>query len=343
MAREFYTYTLPNGIRGIHKRTNRPVSHCGIAINAGSRDELDHEQGLAHFIEHCIFKGTKKRKTFHILSRLDAVGGEINAYTTKEETWVYASFLNHHFERAVELLADITFQSTFPEKEIQKEKDVIIDEINSYLDSPGEMIFDEFEHMVFAGHPLGRSILGTEPSVKSFGRENIFDMMDRRYRMDQIVFSSVGNMSLKEAKFLANKHLGSFASATTTSKRQAFSDYIPKSEELVKDTFQVHYIIGGQAYGSSHPNKLGLVLLNNYLGGPAMNSRLNLMIREKYGFTYNIESHYSPYSETGLMQVYLGTDKKFFERSRKLVLKELQALRDKRMGPTQLHNAKQQL
>ena len=343
MAKEFYTFVLSNGIRCIHKRSNRPVSHCGLVVNAGSRDELEHEQGLAHFIEHCIFKGTRKRKTFHILSRLDSVGGEINAYTTKEETWVYASFLNQHFERALDLISDICFQSTFPEKEIEKEKDVIIDEINSYLDSPSEMIFDEFEEMVFAGHPLGRSILGTEESVKSFSRQNIFDMVGRRYRTDQMVFSSVSNLPLKEVKRLAEKYLGEIKTEVTTESRAKFEGSKSLTKEEKKDTFQVHYILGSEAYGHTHENKMGLVLLNNYLGGPAMNSRLNLMIREKYGFGYNIESHFSPYAETGLFQIYLGTDQKFFSKSKKLILKELDVLREKKLGPTQFHSAKQQL
>lgn len=343
MAKEFYTYTLPNGLRCIHKRTNRNVSHLGLVINAGSRDELDHQEGLAHFIEHSIFKGTKKRKTFHILSRLDSVGGEINAYTTKEETWVYASFLNDHFERALELVSDICLNSVFPEKEIEKEKDVIIDEINSYLDTPGEIIFDEFEEMVYDGHPLGRSILGTVDSVKGLSRDDIFDMVDRRYRMDQMVFSSVGNFSISEVKALANKYLGHIKTNSSNEKRSQFEGYNAQSKEEKRDTYQVHYIVGNEAYGAANKKKTALILLNNYLGGPAMNSRLNLMIREKHGFTYNIESNYTAYQETGVLQIYLGTDEKFFNRSKKLVQKELKTLRDKRLGPTQLHNAKQQL
>ena len=343
MAKEFHTYTLPNGLRCIHKRTNRDVSHLGLIVNAGSRDELENEEGLAHFIEHSIFKGTKKRKTFHILSRLDSVGGEINAYTTKEETWVYASFLKAHFERALELVGDICLNSVFPEKEIQKEKDVIIDEINSYLDTPGEIIFDDFEELVFNGHPLGRNILGTVDSVKSLKRQDIFNMFERRYRMDQMVFSSVGNQTLAEVKELANKYLGHIKTQPSEDKRQLFTGYKPVSKEEKRDGYQIHYILGNQAYGSGDKQKTALILLNNYLGGPAMNSRLNLMIREKHGFTYNIESNYTAYQETGVLQIYLGTDEKFFGRSKKLVQKELKTLRDKKLGPTQLHNAKQQL
>ena len=176
-----------------------------MIINAGSRDEWEKEEGLAHFIEHCIFKGTKKRKTYHILSRLDSVGAEINAYTTKEETWVYASFVKHHFDRAAELIADICFNSIFPEREIKKEKDVIIDELNAYQDSPGEQIFDDFEEVLYAGHPLGRSILGTERSVEALNRDDIFEFIGRRYRGDQMVFSVVGDFTPKKVERIARK------------------------------------------------------------------------------------------------------------------------------------------
>ena len=340
---EFYTFTLPNGIRVIHRQTPRQVSHCGLIINAGSRDELEHQQGLAHFIEHSIFKGTQKRKAFHILSRLDSVGAEINAYTTKEETWVYASMMEQHFERALELIADITFNSIFPEKEINKEKDVIVDEINSYLDSPGEQIFDDFEEQIFEGHAIGRNILGTEESVRELGREDIFEFMGRRYRTDQIVFSSVGMTSAKKVKRLCEKYLGAFQSEASVGKRLPFDDYIPRHIAAERDTFQMHYVLGGVSYSHADPKRTGMILLNNYLGGPAMNSRLNLRIREKYGYAYNIESSYHSYSDTGVFQVYLGTDPKFFNRTKKLVDRELTLLREKEMSATQLHQAKQQL
>jgi predicted Zn-dependent peptidase len=319
------------------------VSHCGLIINAGSRDELEHQQGLAHFIEHSIFKGTTKRKTYHILSRLDSVGAEINAYTTKEETWVYASFMDHHLDRAVELISDICFNSTFPEKEINKEKDVIIDEINSYLDSPGEMIFDEFEEQVYSGHPIGRNILGTIDSVKALSRDDIFELTGRRYRTDQMVFSSVGPSSLEKIKRVCEKYLGHFQSEKSNDVRKPFTGYTPTHAVIDKETFQLHYLIGTEAYSAADDKKTGLVLLNNLLGGPAMNSMLNLQIREKFGIAYNIESAYQPYSDTGLFQIYLGTDEKSFAKAEKLVFKELQKLRDKALGVAQLHMAKQQL
>lgn len=340
---EFHTFQLSNGIRVIHKQTDREVSHCGLIINAGSRDELDHQQGLAHFIEHSIFKGTKRRKTFHILSRLDSVGAEINAYTTKEETWIYASYLEKHLDRAVELIADICFNSTFPEKELEKEKDVIVDEINSYLDAPSEMIFDDFEEQVFAGHPIGRNILGTVDSVRNLSREDVFELISRRYRTDQMVFSIVGPTSVDKIKKVCEKHLSHFKSETSVEDRKPFLNYKPTEVEVNKDTYQVHYLLGNVTYGNGHKNKTGLILLNNILGGPAMNSRLNLHIREKYGMAYNIESNYSSYYDTGIFQVYLGTDERFFAKAEKLVLNEMKKFREQALGTTQLHMAKQQL
>ncbi len=343
LTMEFQIHTLNNGIRVIHKQTNRTVSHCGLVINSGSRDELADEHGLAHFIEHGLFKGTKKRKTHHILNRLDVVGGELNASTSKEDTWVHASFLNAHYERALDLIADIVFNSTFPEKEISKEKDVIIDEINSYLDSPDDTIFDEFESMIFSNHPLGRTILGTAESVKKLTSKNALDMIHRCYRTDKMVFSSVSSLPLEKVVALTEKYLGNFYSPSSNNARTSFSKYQPNNIEINKDTFQVHYLLGNIAYSETHANKTGLILLNNYLGGPSMNNKLSMNIREKHGLAYNIESSYIAYQDTGFFSIYLGTDKKFFEKSKKLIYKELQKLRENKLGTLQLHQAKQQL
>lgn len=340
---EFTTFELSNGLRVIHRQTNGEVGHCGIVVNAGSRDEREHQQGLAHFIEHCIFKGTSKRKTYHILSRLDSVGGEINAYTTKEETWVYASFLGKHLDRAVELIADICFNSVFPEKEIAKEKDVIVDEINSYLDSPDEMILDDFEDLIFEGHPIGRNILGTVDSVRSFTQNDIFEFTGRRYRANQIVLSSCGPANAEKLRRICEKHLAEVIPNGSIDPRAPFTGYTPKHTELNRETFQVHYILGTEAFAASDENKTGLVLLNNLLGGPAMNSRLNLHIRERHGIAYNIESGYQPYSDTGVFHIYLGTDERMFNRAKRLVNSELKRLREKKLGTAQLHMAKQQL
>lgn len=312
-------------------------------MNAGSRDEREHQQGLAHFIEHCIFKGTEKRKTYHILSRLDSVGAEINAYTTKEETWVYASFMENHLSRAVELISDICFHSIFPEKEIVKERDVIIDEINSYQDAPGEIIFDEFEEQVYAGHMIGRNILGTVESVNKLGREDIFDLIGRRYRTDQMVFSSVGPSTPARIRKVCERYFGEVKSSSVENDRMPFADYHPRRVEDQREVYQVHYMLGNIAYPAGEDRKTALTLLNNLLGGPAMNSRLNLAIREKHGMAYHIESSYTPYSDTGLFQVYLGTDERFFAKAERLVNTELKKLREKALGTTQLHMAKQQL
>lgn len=344
MEEKLIEFKLDNGLKGIHQQIdNAVVSHFGITIKAGSRDELDNEMGLAHFIEHSIFKGTTKRKPYHILSRLDAVGGEINAYTTKEETCIYGSFLNVYYERAIELIADILFDSVFPDNEINKEKDVIIDEINSYLDNPSEQIFDDFEDLVFKGHSIGRNILGTENSVKSFTKNSILKFIKRNYVASNIVFSSVGNIDSKRISNLCFKYLNRSFEEKSEIKRKVFTTYSQKSEKVLKDTHQVHCVIGNLAYDINSDKRRGLILLNNVLGGLGLNSRLNLNIREKYGLTYSIESNYTAYSDTGLFNVYFSGEKKSLDRIIKLVNKEFKNFRDKKMGINQLYQAKQQL
>jgi len=341
---EFSVFTLSNGIRVIHSQiSHSAVSHCGFMVNAGSRDEIDAEHGLAHLVEHTIFKGTSKRKAFHILNRLDSVGGEINAYTTKEETSVYASFLNEHFERALELLTDITFHSVFPEKELKKEKEVIIDEINAYQDSPSEQIFDDFEELIYANQPIGRGILGTTDNVRQMNRGTLLNFYKKHYTPSRVVFSSVGSMPVAKLKRLLEKHLGSIVSTKQDYHRVAYSNYQQADKVVKRELYQAHCMIGNVAYSLEDERRRGMVLLNNILGGPGMNSRLNLNVREKYGFAYYLESNYSPYTDTGLFAVYLGTDQKSLSKTKKLVFKELQKLRDTRLGTVQLHNAQQQL
>jgi predicted Zn-dependent peptidase len=337
-------FNLSNSIKCIHQQVDTAeVSHFGITINAGSRDELEGEQGLAHFIEHCIFKGTAKRKPFHILSRLDAVGGEINAYTTKEETCIYGSFLNIYYERAIELIADILFNSSFPTHEIQKEKDVIIDEINSYMDSPSEQIFDDFEDQVFKGHPIGRNILGTVDSVNSFEKKDIQAFIERNYTADNISISSVGKIKLDKFIRLCDKYFGVEFEKNTAKKRHPFIGYNTVQSEIKRDTHQVHTMIGNLAYDMHNEKRRGLILLNNVLGGQGLNNRLNLNIREKYGLTYSIESNFIPYTDTGIFQVYFSAEKKFHSKIVKLIHKEFAKLRDRELGTNQLHLAKQQL
>ena len=340
---DYESYTLENGIRIIHLQTKSAVGHCGLIINAGSRDEEEHEHGMAHFIEHTIFKGTKKRKAYHILSRLDDVGGEINAYTTKEETTIHTSFLKNDYERAMELISDITFNSTFPGKEITREKEVIIEEINSYKDDPAELIFDEFEELIFKNQPLGKNILGNPKDLRRFTKKDIEAFIERNYHTDEMVLCSVGDISFTKFKKLANKYFGQISSNPRNKKRIGIGSYIPETKIVEKNTFQTHCVIGNISYNSYDDKKVTMTLLDNMLGGPGLNSRLSLLLREKHGLAYHVESNYSPYSDIGVFSVYFGTDKENFEKCIKLIKKEFEALRTKKLGEVQLKKAKRQL
>jgi predicted Zn-dependent peptidase len=340
---EFERAVLSNGIRVIHKRVGGPVAHCGLIINTGSRDESEKEEGIAHFIEHVIFKGTKKRKAYHILSRMEDVGGEINAYTGKEDTTLHASFMKNDYERAIELLSDITFNSTFPTKELEKEKAVIIDEINSYEDSPAELIFDHFEELLFPDHPLGRNILGSPKKVQGFNSDDIHRFIDRNYHTHDMVFSSVGDIPMEKLLYFLEKYLGELNIPKSAKRRQDVGAYKPKTRKVKRDTYQTHVIMGGRSLPADDDRSTAMVLLNNLLGGPGMNSRLNLAIRERYGFCYNIESFYHPYSDTGVFGIYFSTDKGTADKSIHLVQKELKLLREKKLGVQQLSRAKKQL
>ncbi len=338
-----YTFVLKNGIRIIHQEVSSPVSHFGVIINTGSRDEEVNEQGLAHFIEHVIFKGTKTRKAFHILNRIEDVGGELNAYTTKEETAVYATFLSEYYQRSMELISDILINSTFPEKELEKEKEVVIEEINSYKDSPSELIFDEFEEILFDGHPIARNILGTPENIKVFSREHILKFIQTNYHTDQIVLSSVGNISSSKFQKLCEHYFGVIPENTRSHQRLHFDKYIPGRRKVTKDTFQAHCIVGNIAPDITSPQRLGMVLLNNILGGQSMNSRLNMALRERHGMAYNVESNYTAYSDTGEFSVYFGTDKENMDRALALVRKEFRRLKEEKLGTQQFSRAKKQL
>ncbi|MCK5730231.1 MAG: insulinase family protein [Draconibacterium sp.] len=339
----FLTYKLKNGIRIIHKNTESPVAHLGVLINTGSRDEKKGEHGLAHFIEHSVFKGTKKRRAFHILSRIEGVGGELNAYTTKEETVLYSTFLSEYYERAAELLSDILLNSVYPEKEIEREKEVIFEEINSYKDSPSELIFDEFEELAYDGHSIARNILGTRKNIRKFNRDSIHKFIENNYHTDQIVISSVGNYDFNELVNLLNIYFGETPEKLRKPSRKIFNNYIPENRSIEKNTFQAHCIIGNIAFDIQHKKRIVMVLLNNILGGAAMNSRLNLALRERRGMAYNVESNYTAYSDTGLFNVYFGTDKENLDKAVALVQKEFKLLRDKKLGAIQLSKAKKQL
>ena len=334
---------LPNGIRLIHKEKKGEIAHLVLMVETGTRDELAHENGLAHFVEHTIFKGTQNRKAYHILSCLDNVGGDLNAFTTKEETCIQATFLKQHYKRSLDLFADIAFHSTFPENELAKEKEVILDEINSYLDSPSDEIYDIFEEMVFKGHPLSRNILGTSELVKGFKRQDILDFMSHNYSTDQMILASIGDINFKEFEKLAMTYFGVQPAHLVNKKREIFKGYQPENRIEERKNHLSHCMIGGIAPKFCSPLKMPIVMLNNILGGPAMSSRLGLNIREKYGFAYSIESQYTAYSDTGLINVYMAVDPDSLEKAIGLVYKELDKLCQQKLGTMQLQHAKQQL
>lgn len=335
---------LSNGLRVIHTRnTFSKVGHLGAFVNVGSRDEDASNLGVAHFLEHVIFKGTKSRKAFHILNRLDSVGGEINAYTTKEETCVYASFPLEFLKRSVELLNNVLFESTFPDYELEKEKEVVLDEINSYRDSPSDLIFDEFDHHLFRNHPLGKDILGNEEDVNKIEKSTVLKFVQTYYQPQNMVISSVGNYSLQRLLKIIEEYFGVHPSGTVTLKRTQPEKYTLFNEVIEKDIAQAHTILGAPGVSAKDKMKAPLLLLNNVLGGPAMNSRLNLNIREKHGITYMLESNCTIFSDCGVFSIYHGTDPKNSKRTDQLVKKELLKLCNNEMGVQQLSSSKKQI
>ena len=314
----FYSaYTLPNNIRIIHHYENSPIVYCGFAVGVGSRNENEEQHGLAHFTEHMLFKGTKKRKSWHILNRLETVGGTLDAYTTKEETFVYSAIPTTYYERAVELLSDILFNSEFPQHEIDKEVDVIIDEIQSYNDTPSELIFDNFDTLLFGDSELGHNILGNEQQLKTYTNNDFIAFLQQNYSSDKIVFFTSGQIDFNKVIKLANKFLNK-EYRNSLIKRNAPKNYTPKTIKTQRDTYQTHCIIGNRGYELNNPKRLSLFLLNNILGGPSMNSMLNLSIREKNGLAYTIESEIASYSDCGSFTIYFGCDHKNSDRCIKL-------------------------
>lgn len=336
-------YTLPNGLRIIHEPTLSKVAYCGFAIDAGTRDEAENEQGMAHFVEHLIFKGTEKRKAWHILNRMENVGGDLNAYTNKEETVVYAAFLTEHLGRALELLGDIVFHSTFPQHEIEKETEVIIDEIQSYEDTPSELIFDDFEDMIFRNHPLGRNILGKPELLRSFRTEDVLSFTRRYYQPGNMVFFVQGQYDFKKIVRMAEKYLSDVPSVEVDSRRTPPPLYIPEHLTVNKETHQAHVMIGSRGYNAFDDKRTALYLLNNILGGPGMNSKLNVSLRERRGLVYTVESNLTSYTDTGVFCIYFGTDTEDLDTCLKLTYKELKRMRDVKMSSSQLAAAKKQL
>ena len=335
-------FTLENGLQCSFQAQRSSVAHVVVAIRAGARDELDHQQGLAHFLEHNLFKGTSKRKAYHILSRLDDVGGELNAYTTKEETIIHASFLKTDFRRALELLYDVLANSTFPEKELEKEKEVIKDEISSYKDAPGESIFDDFEDHIFRGDPLGRNILGTPESVDGLSRADILEFQSRTYTANRIKLAVVGPFGGERVERTVDELFAGFQFADSNWENTFKGDGQPDRVVENLAQFQDHYMVGWRTCGIHGHDRRSLSLLNNILGGPAMNSRLGLNIREKHGIAYNIESYLNLYSDVGMMGIYLGCDPQQTEKAAALVAKEVAKLRDTKLGTLQMSKAKKQ-
>ena len=339
----YHTHTLSNGLRIIHAQNQSAVAYCGYAIDAGTRDEAENEQGMAHFVEHLIFKGTQKRHSWHILNRMEHVGGDLNAYTNKEETVVYSAFLVEHFPRAVELLTDIVFHSTYPQAEIDKEVEVIIDEIQSYEDTPSELIFDDFEELLFPNHPLGRNILGKPDLLRQFKSEDALRFTNRYYRPDNMVFFVQGNVDFKRVVRLLEKAVSDIPATVTQRERVKPEIYIPQTKTLYRDTHQAHVMIGCRSYDTHDKKRTALYLLNNLLGGPGMNSRLNVALRERSGLVYNVEANLTSYTDTGLFSIYFGTDQEDVKRCIRLVHKELKQLREKPLSNGQLAIAQKQI
>ncbi|MDD4992022.1 MAG: pitrilysin family protein [Paludibacter sp.] len=339
----YQTYTLSNGLRLIFKPDNSAVAYCGLVINTGSRDETEDEQGMAHFIEHMLFKGTKKRRSGHIINRLENVGGELNAYTSKEETVVYATVLKEYFERAMELVSDIVLDSTFPQKEIDKEVVIIIDEIQSYNDSPSELIYDDFEEILFANHPIGHNILGKTELLEKYSTEDATRFISKHYHPEEMVFFVTGDLNFNQLTRWAEKYLQTDQPKEPKPTRFSPKIHAPERREVSKNTHQVHFMLGNRAYDLNHPKRMGMYLLNNILGGPGMNSLLNLSLREKHGLVYNVESNYQPFTDTGLWSVYFGCDTENANRCEQLVMNELQKLREQQLSENTLKKYKLQL
>ena len=340
--REFETYTLSNGIRGIHRQVRSGVAHCALVVNAGCRDERKGEYGIAHFTEHALFKGTECRRAYQVNCRLENLGGELNAYTTKEDTTLHATVLRRDFRRAVELIADVIFRSTYPDKELRKEREVIADEINSYKDSPSERIYDDFEDLIFKGSELGHNILGSKASIARFDSEAIKRYVARCYTTDQMVFSSIGNFSVATAKAVAEEYLGSFEPTMRNFKRVEPLEYQSFDVTLSRHTHQCHGLIGTRGYSIADERRLPLALLVNILGGPSANSLLNIELREKRGLSYNVEATYTPYSDCGIVGIYFSSDHDNGEQCVELIEEAAHRMMREPISPRRLAIAKRQ-
>ena len=366
---KYNTYTLDNGLRIIHLPSDSKVVYCGYQINAGTRNEEPGEEGLAHFCEHVTFKGTERRKAWHILNCLESVGGDLNAYTNKEGTVYYSAILKEHIARAVDLLTDIVFHSVYPQTEIDKEVEVICDEIESYNDSPAELIYDEFENIIFKDSPLGHNILGTAEQVRSFKTEDALRFTRKLYRPDNAIFFAYGDIDFKKLVRLLKKSFLSEerrvkSEETTFGDRRERQFNSPEAQAqfniqhstfntqhsfegqtivMQKNTHQAHVMIGTRAYDVNDSRRMPLYLLNNMLGGPGMNAKLNLALREHNGLVYTVESTMAAYGDTGIWSIYFGCDEHDVKRCLRLVRKELDKFMQKPLSDAQLKAAKKQI
>jgi predicted Zn-dependent peptidase len=368
-SNELDTFTLPNGMRVVHRRVAWPVTYSGVCIDAGSRDEGRTEQGMAHYVEHMLFKGTERRRAWHILNRMETVGGDLNATTDKEETTVYCAHLAQDFARAAELLADITLHSTFPEEEMEREVEVICDEIESYEDSPAELIYDEFDGVLFGDHSLGRCILGKAEELRAYRREDLIRFVKRLYRPERMVFFVVGDVEKKEVRKACEKWFETEGateapitpihrrddrsgrpSAAWVHDRMASTlsnfhsgDDDAKRIEIERGTHQAHVMMGSIAYPAGDRRNPALRLLTNILAGPGMNSWLNVELRERRGLVYTIEASRTAYTDTGSFTLYYGCDREDVARCRRLVQRTLRRVCEQPLSEGQLRAAKRQL
>jgi len=342
--RQTNVHTLKNGIRIAHHRiTTTKIVHCGIMLDIGSRDETPANQGIAHFWEHMAFKGTRKRKAFHILNRLESLGGELNAFTDKEKILFFASLRDEYVARAVELLADITFDSVFPSRQIDRERNVILEEMAMYYDDPEDSLQDEFDSIVFAGHSLGMNILGNEKTVRSFRRKEFQRFVKAHLDTRKIIFSCVGNIDFEQVIRLAEKYMGHVPKMISRKKRNNFSGYLPKEAILHRTVKQARCAMGRTAYKFSDDNRIPFYMLTNILGGSGMNSRLNMALREKHGFVYSVAAQFIPFTDVGLFVISFGTEPSQMNRSIVLVKQELKKLKEFPLGKKQIASAKEQV
>jgi predicted Zn-dependent peptidase len=337
-------HTLPNGIRVVHRQvTHTTISHIGIMLDMGSRDEKSHQQGLAHFWEHMAFKGTQKRSSLQIINRLEIVGGELNAYTTKEKICFHASVLTPHYERALELLSDITFRSIFPEKQVERERGVILEEMAMYYDSPEDAIQDDFDEILFANHQLGKNTLGNQESVSNFTRQDLLNFISENLDTERVIFSSIGNIPFKKVVQLAERFFKDIPAKKSKLIRVAPVGYIAQNLTVSRGISQAHVTLGRPAYCLSDSRRLPFFMLVNLLGGFGMNSRLNLAVRERNGLVYSIDAGYTPFIDTGYWSVSYAAETKRVKKVNSLILNELKKLREVQLTKTQLQNTKAQL